>query len=212
MTPKEAYFASISEKLESNYKTMGYSFSSFKNKESAKKFLIENIDKESSIGFGGSMSLNEIGIIDYFRANDYKNLIDRDSAKDADEKHAMHIKCFSSDIFLTSTNAMTMDGVLINIDKTGNRVAPMIYGPKKVYIVAGINKLEFNKTDGSDRARNKASVMNNIRFGTSNACTKTLQCMECKADSTLCVYTSFIRGSFPKDRLHIIFINDTLGF
>lgn len=212
MTPKEAYFKGLSEKLESNYKTMGYDFSSFETKEAAKDFIISNVDKDASIGFGGSMSLNEVGIIDYFRANNYKNLIDRDAAKDTEEKHAMHVKCFSGDVFFTSTNAMTMDGVLINIDKTGNRVAPMIYGPKKVYVVAGINKLEFNKADGSDRARNKASVMNNIRFGTSNACTKTLQCMECKAESTLCVYTSFIRGSFPKGRLHIIFINDTLGF
>ncbi len=212
MTPKEAYFKGLSEKLESNYKTMGYDFSSFETKEAAKDFIISNVDKDASIGFGGSMSLNEVGIIDYFRANNYKNLIDRDAAKDATEKHDMHIKCFSSDAFFTSTNAMTMDGVLINIDKTGNRVAPMIYGPKKVYVVAGINKLEFNKADGSDRARNKASVMNNIRFGSSNACTKTFQCMECKAESTLCVYTSFIRGSFPKGRLHIIFINDTLGF
>lgn len=156
MTPKEAYFKCLSEKLESNYKAIGYDFSSFENKEAAKDFIIDSVSKEASIGFGGSTTLSEIGIIDYFRANDYKNLIDRDAAKDAAEKHVMHIKCFSSDVFFTSTNAMTTDGVLINIDKTGNRVAPMIYGPKKVYVIAGINKLEFNKADGFDRARNKA--------------------------------------------------------
>ncbi len=212
MTPKEAYFKGLAEKMEGNYKTMGYEFSAFETKEAAKDFLISNIDKDASIGFGGSMTLNEVGIIEHFRTNNYKNLIDRDAAKDNDEKRDMQISCFSSDVFFTSTNAMTIDGVLINIDKTGNRVAPMIYGPKKVYVIAGINKLEFNKSDGSDRARNKASVMNNIRFGTNNACTKTFQCMECKAESTLCVYTSFIRGSFPKGRLHIIFINENLGF
>ena len=212
MTPRETYFDNLKIKLEETYTSQGFAFSAFNTKNEAKEFIIKSINKDDKIGYGGSATLTELGIIDYLRDNSYANLLDRDKARDNEEKQNIQIASFSSDVFLSSTNAMTMDGILVNIDMTGNRVAPMIYGPKHVYIVAGLNKLVLDKEEAMSRASNKSAIINNFRFNMPNPCTKLLKCVNCKEESRICIYTSLIRGSFPKGRIHVILINEELGF
>lgn len=209
MNPKDIYFESVSKKIKETYEELGYGFSAFNKKEAAKDFLVKNIAPDATVTFGGSSTLKEVGILDILRNSGYKNFIDRDVPELKEHAQAA---AFTADVFLSSTNAMTLDGILTNTDKIGNRVAPMLYGPKKVYIVSGINKLVTNREEAFARTANRAAVINNLRFGKQNPCVNTMRCMNCKLDDRICVYTTQIRGSFPKGRIHVVLINEELGF
>ncbi len=212
MDPRDIYFKTISKKMSENYTVRGFEFSSFQTKEECKKFLLDSIDKNAKIGFGGSATIAAMDLINYFRENDYPNLLDRDTT-DAALKEQLQIQTFGADVFLSSTNAMTVDGQLVNIDKIGNRVAAMIYGPKKVYVVTSINKVVLNREEALSRASQRAAVINNIRFNVeNNPCVKLGRCISCKEATKLCLSTSIIAGSFPQGRIHVLLINEDLGF
>ena len=157
---------------------------------------------------GGCMSAREIGLIDAISEGDY-NFIDRDNYAD---KRAAMLMAYDADVFLSSANAMTDDGILVNIDGNANRVSAIAQGPKKVIFIVGMNKICDDIDGAMKRARNVAAPINAQRFGLDTPCTKTGACMNCKSPDTICCQFLITRYSRHKDRIHVILVNDDLGF
>ena len=178
------------------------------NKEEALKIALELIPENSSISMGGAMSAHEIGLVDALKNGNY-NFIDRDAAED---KRAAMLEGYDADYFLTSANAMTEDGVMVNIDGNSNRVSAIAQGPKHVLVIVGMNKICDDVDGAMKRARNVAAPINAQRFGLSTPCAKTGSCMNCKSPDTICCQFLITRYSRHTDRIHVILVNDTLGF
>ena len=178
------------------------------DKEEALKLALEIIPENSSISMGGAMSAHEIGLVDALKNGNY-NFIDRDAAED---KRAAMLAAYDADYFLTSANAMTEDGVMVNIDGNSNRVSAIAQGPKHVLVIVGMNKICDDVDGAMKRARNVAAPINAQRFNLSTPCAKTGSCMDCKSPDTICCQFLITRYSRHADRIHVILVNDTLGF
>ena len=178
------------------------------NKEEALKKALELIPEGSSVTMGGGMSVHEIGLVDALKNGNY-NFLDRDAAED---KRAAMLAAYDADVFLSSANAMTDDGILVNIDGNSNRVSAIAQGPKKVIFIVGMNKVCSDVDAALKRARNVAAPINVQRFGLETPCAKTGKCMDCKSPDTICCQFLITRFSRHKDRIHIILVNDDLGF
>ena len=178
------------------------------NKEDALKKALELIGEGSSVTMGGCMSAHEIGLVDALKKGNYE-FIDRDAYED---KRAAMLAAYDADVFLSSANAMTEDGILINIDGNSNRVSAIAQGPRKVVFIIGMNKVCADVDSAMKRARNTAAPINAQRFGLSTPCSKTGACMNCKSPDTICCQILITRFSRHKDRIHVILVNDNLGF
>ena len=176
-------------------------------KDALKKAL-ELIPEGSKIAMGGAMSAHEIGLVEALKEGDY-NFIDRDKAED---KRAAMLAAYDADFFLTSANAMTEDGVMVNIDGNSNRVSAIAQGPKHVIVIAGMNKICPDVDAAMKRARNVAAPINAQRFGLNTPCAKTGSCMNCKSPDTICCQFLITRFSRHEGRIHVILVNDSLGF
>lgn len=176
--------------------------------EEALELALKLIPTGSSITMGGSMSVLEIGLKDTLKAGDYK-FLERDKCED---KRAAALAAYDCDVFLSSVNAMTQDGILVNIDGNSNRVSAIAFGPKKVLCIVGMNKIADDLDGAMKRARNVAAPINAQRFGLSTPCSKTGTCMDCKSPDTICCQFLITRYSRHKDRIHVILVNDNLGF
>ena len=177
-------------------------------KEEALKKALELIPEGSKVTKGGSMSVLEIGLDKALKEGNY-DYCDRDATTD---KRAAELFAYSADVFLGSTNAITEDGVLINIDGNSNRVSAYAFGPKKLVLIVGMNKVAGDVDAAMKRARNEAATINAQRFGLQTPCSKTGACMDCKSPDTICCQFSITRFSRHKDRIHVILVNDSLGF
>ncbi len=211
MTPKEQYNKLVSEKVIKTMESRGIEAFYCESKEAALKKILELIPDESSVAWGGSESIKELGLISALYDGNY-NLLDRAKAKNQDEIDEIYRKAFFSDFYLMSTNAFTIDGKLVNIDGTGNRVASMIYGPKNVIIVAGMNKLEMNEENAILRAHSKAAGINALRLDKETPCGKTGICSECIGEDCICCQVVITRKSKPKGRIKVILVGDELGY
>lgn len=212
MSPKEQYNLIIAEKVIVNLKKRNMEGYYCKNKKEALEKIIELTPKGSKISWGGSESLFEIGLIDFFSDNKEYTVYDRYKLKTREEIEETFIKSFNCDYYFASSNAVTMDGKLINIDGTGNRVAAMIYGPKNVILIVGINKIEKDEQSAITRARNNASVLNAIRLNADVPCTKAGSCVDCTNDSCICCHIVVTRMSRIKNRIKVIIVGEELGF
>ncbi len=179
-----------------------------KDKEEALELALKLIPEESSVTMGGCMSAREIGLIDVLKKGNY-NFIDRDMSKD---KRAAMLAAYDADVFLSSANAMTDDGIIINIDGNSNRVSAIAQGHKKVVFIVGMNKVCSDVDAAMKRARNVAAPINAQRFGLSTPCAKTGSCMNCKSPDTICCQFLITRFSRHEGRIHVILVNDNLGF
>lgn len=179
-----------------------------KDKEEALKIALSLIPKGSKIAMGGCASAVEIGLVDAVKSPEY-NYIDRAATTD---KRAAELAAYDADVFLGSSNAITEDGILVNIDGNANRVSAYAFGPKKLVLVVGMNKVAPDIDAAFKRARNVAAPINTQRFGISTPCTATGSCMNCKSPDTICCQFLITRYSRHKDRIHVILVNDTLGF
>ena len=179
------------------------------NREEALKIALELIPEGSSVTMGGSMSAQEIGLVQALKDGNY-NFIDRNAYED---KRAAMLAAYDADVFLSSVNAMTSDGILVNLDGNANRVSAIAQGPRKVLFIVGMNKVCGSDLDGAmKRARNVAAPINTQRFGLSTPCTKPGVCMDCKSPDTICCQFLITRFSRHADRIHVILVNDSLGF
>ena len=178
------------------------------SKEEALKKALELIPEGASVTMGGAMSAHEIGLVEAVKNGNYK-FIDRDKYED---KRAAMLDGYDADVFLSSTNAMTDDGVLINIDGNSNRVSMIAQGPKKVVFIVGMNKVCSDVDAAMKRARNVAAPTNAQRFGLTTPCSKLGSCMNCKSPDTICCQILITRYSRHAGRIHVILVNDNLGF
>ena len=174
----------------------------------ALRIALSLIDEGSSCTMGGCVSAAEIGLVDALKQGSY-HFIDRASFSDP---HAAALAAFDADVFLASCNAITNDGVLVNIDGNSNRVAAIAHGPKKVVMIVGMNKVCSDVDGAMKRARNVAATTNAQRFGLSTPCAKTGACFNCKSPDTICCQFLITRYSRHTGRIHVILVNDTLGF
>jgi len=178
------------------------------NREDALKIALGLIPEGSSVSMGGAMSAFEIGLVDALKSGNY-NFIDR--ATFADRRDAA-IAAYSADVFLSSVNAMTEDGVLVNIDGNSNRVSAIAYGPKKIVMIVGMNKICADLDSAMKRARNVAAPTNAQRFGLNTPCSRTGACVDCKSPDTICCQFLITRYSRHEGRINVIIVNDSLGF
>ncbi|TCL56279.1 YkgG family uncharacterized protein [Kineothrix alysoides] len=174
--------------------------------------LKEFIQEDSVVGVGDSITLLETGVLDFLREGNYIFLDKYRDGITSEEKRQIYIQNFSADTFLCSTNALTEEGELYNIDGNGSRVAPMIFGPKQVIIVAGINKLVKNLEEAERRVRNYAAPIDAKRLGKDTPCTKLGHCVDCKSPDRICNDFVTITGQFVKDRIKVIIVAKSLGF
>lgn len=177
-------------------------------KEEALKKALELIPEGASISMGGSMSVHAIGLSAALKNGNY-NFIDRDAYED--KRQAM-LLAYDADFFLSSCNAMTEDGVMVNIDGNANRVSAIAQGPKHVLFIVGMNKICKDVDHAMKRARNVASPINAQRFGLKTPCTQTGSCMNCKSADTICCQFLITRYSRHAGRIHVILVNEDLGY
>ena len=178
------------------------------SKEAALKLALELIGEGSSVTMGGCMSAVEIGLVDAVKNGNY-NFIDRAAFED---KRAALLAAYDADVFLTSANAVSSDGVLVNIDGNANRVSAIANGPKKVIFIVGMNKVCGDTDSAMKRAREVAAPTNAQRFGLNTPCTKKGTCFNCKSPDTICCQFLITRYSRHAGRIHVILVNDSLGF
>lgn len=181
------------------------------DKDSAREKVLTMIEEGSTVSWGGSESVEEAGIIAAVRAGKYE-VIDRKLAKTPEEDRAMFGRIVCSDYYLMSTNALTIDGELVNIDGNGNRVACLINGPKHVIIVAGMNKLVRTAEDGINRVHTLAAPPNGVRIGVNTPCAHTGVCSDCFSPESMCCHTVVTRMSRHEGRIKVILVGEELGF
>jgi L-lactate utilization protein LutB len=178
------------------------------SKEEALETALSLIGEGESVAMGGAMSAWEIGLVDAVKNGPFR-FIDRDAAED---KRAAMLAAYDADVFLSSANAITQDGVMVNIDGNANRVSCIAQGPKHVLFIVGMNKICPDVDTAMKRARNVAAPANAQRFGLSTPCASTGKCFDCKSPDTICCQFLITRYSRHKDRIHVILVNDELGF
>ena len=177
-------------------------------KEEALKKALELIPDGACVSMGGSMSVHAIGLSEALKNGNY-NFIERDAYED--KRQAM-LLAYDADFFLSSCNAMTEDGVMVNIDGNANRVSAIAQGPKHVLFIVGMNKICKDVDHAMKRARNVASPINAQRFGLKTPCTQTGSCMNCKSADTICCQFLITRYSRHAGRIHVILVNEDLGY
>ncbi|MBE6041790.1 MAG: lactate utilization protein [Clostridiales bacterium] len=178
------------------------------DKEEALKTALDLIPEGSTVTMGGGMSVHEIGLVDALKEGNY-DYIDRDKAEDP---RAAMLAAYDADVFLASCNAVTEDGILVNIDGNANRVSAIAQGPKKVVFIVGMNKICDDIDGAIKRARNVAAPINAQRFGLNTPCSSTGSCMNCKSPDTICCQFLVTRFERHPGRVHIVLVNDNLGF
>ena len=177
------------------------------DKEEALKLALELIPEGSTISMGGCASAQEVGLIKALKEGNY-NYIDRAKLSPRESLLA----AYYSDIFLSSANAFTSDGIMVNIDGNSNRVSCIAQGPRKVVFIVGMNKVCPDLDDAMKRARNVAAPANAQRFDVKTPCKETGKCFDCKSPDTICCQFLITRYSRHEGRIHVILVNDNLGF
>lgn len=170
------------------------------------------IPDDSIVGVGDSMTLFETGVIDLLRNEKYIFLDKYEDGITKEEKRKIYEKNFSADAFLCSTNAITESGELYNIDGNGSRVAPMLYGPKQVILVAGINKIVKDIDEAEKRVRNYSAPIDAKRLNKNTPCATLGYCVDCKSPNRICNDFVVIRGQFVKGRIKVILVGKQLGY
>ena len=177
------------------------------SKDDALKIALSLIPENSTVAMGGCTSANEIGLIDALKNGSYK-YIDRALMEPRESLMA----AYDADIFLASANAMTSDGVLVNIDGNSNRVSCIAQGPRKVVFIVGMNKVCDDLDSAMKRARTVAAPANAQRFNIDTPCKKTGRCFDCKTPDTICCQFLITRYSKHPGRINVILVNENLGF
>ncbi len=175
--------------------------------------LLKNlIPVGSTIGCGDSVTLEETGIFEWLRNEEYCFYDKFVPGLTKEQKRKIYLDNFSADFFISGTNAVTMNGEIFNIDGNGSRVAPMLYGPKQVIIVIGSNKITSDIDSAIKRTRQIAAPLDAKRLGKNTPCTSLVRCIDCKHKERICNDFVLITGQFIKDRIRVIIINEKLGY
>lgn len=174
--------------------------------------LLSMIPQDATVGIAGSWTLQQLGIVEILETNGNKIFCHNKSGLTSEEILEMRRKQLTCDVFLTSTNAITADGRLVNTDATGNRVAAMTFGPKKVIIVAGANKIVKDINEAEKRIQTAAAPLNNKRLNKPNPCASIGHCMDCQGPTRLCNVTSVIHKCPPATNISVLIVGEELGY
>ena len=180
-------------------------------KEEALEQVLAPMPAGSTVGWGGAISAAQVGVQEAVHAGNY-NVIDRDRFSDPAEKLRCMRQCFDADFFITGANAISLDGQMVNIDGNGNRVGMIVYGPKNIIVVAGMNKVCQTLEDAVKRARTVAAPMNQQRFGLPNPCTCTGVCADCLSETSICNQILITRHCKPAGRIKFVLVGEERGF
>ncbi|MDY4528571.1 MAG: lactate utilization protein [Parabacteroides sp.] len=175
------------------------------------KQVQELIPEGSSITWGGSLTIREMGLTAALKAGNYQ-VFDRDEIKTQAEKVEIYRKAFSCDYYLTSANAITEDGLIVNIDGSGNRVAAITWGPEHVIFVVGMNKVCHDLEAAMSRARHLAAPVNATRIGCKTPCQVDGICHSCHSTECICNYLHVMRNSYPAGRHTVILVGEEWGY
>ena len=179
-------------------------------KEDALAKALELIPKGASVGWGGVMSAAQIGLLDAVRQGDYR-AIDRERCTDPEDKRKAEREAMFADVFLTSANGLSLSGEMVNIDGYGNRVSAIVFGPKEVLVIAGMNKVVDDLEGAMKRARTVAAPLNQQRFSGPTPCTQTGTCADCKSERCICNQILVTRHCRPVGRIKFILVGEDLG-
>jgi L-lactate utilization protein LutB len=201
----------VGERVVKALKSNNFTATYVPTRQEAAKLLLDLIPVDAKVGFGGSVTLAEVDIIAKLedRGNNVLNYLkpglSPEEIKDIRRQHLL------SDVYLTGTNAITLDGKLVNVDATGNRVGTMLYGPDKVFAVVGINKIVKDVAEAESRIRIWAAPPNNRRLGYPNPCAETGMCVDCQGPSRICNITTIIHKRPRLTDFHVIIVGEQLG-
>ena len=208
--PKRKYYEKRANVLIKNLHSRHFEACYCADKAEALKKAREWIPAGSSVGWGGAMSAQQIGLLDTVRTGDYRAL-DRERAATPEERKAIMKQCLGTDVFITGANALSMDGQMVNIDGNGNRVAAIVYGPESVIVIAGMNKVMDSLDAAVERARTVAAPQNKQRFDSKTPCEVTGACADCKSDGCICNQILITRNCNPPGRIKFILVGEDLG-
>lgn len=209
-TPKQLYYEKRGKLLVKNLRSRHFDAYYCADREAALKKVLELIPEGASVGWGGAMSCEQIGLMEALHAGNY-HAMDRSLARAPEEREQMMRQMLLADVFLTGANGLSLDGQMVNIDGTGNRVAAIVYGPGSVIVVAGMNKVEDTLEDAVKRARTVAAPMNNQRFNNNNPCSVTASCSSCKSETCICNQILITRHCRPAGRIKFVLVGEDLG-
>lgn len=198
---------SIIKKLEKRNMTAYYC----ESKDACREKVLEIIGNGKSVSWGGTMSSKECGIPEALKANPECTVFDR-ADYPADKMKDFYKEAFCCDYFIMGTNAITLDGELVNIDGYGNRLASLIFGPEHVVVIAGMNKVSTDIPEALHRVRNMASPPNTVRLNKNTPCAADGRCHDCYCDDCICNQIVITRRSREKERIIVLLVNDNLGF
>ena len=207
---EKAYFEKRGQILVKNLRNRHFDAWYCDTKEDALAKVLELIPEGAKIGWGGVLSAQQIGLFDALRSGNY-NLLDRDLCKTQEEREQMMKDALFSDVFLTGANGLSLDGQMVNIDGTGNRVGAIIYGPKKVIVIAGMNKVCDTLEEAVKRAREVAAPLNMMRFMKDTPCAATGKCGDCKSEGCICNQIVITRHCRPVGRIQFVLVGEQLG-
>lgn len=206
-----SYYDKRGEALAKNLQKRHFEAYYCATKEEALKQVLALIPEGSSVGWGGAISAAQVGVQEAVHAGNY-TVIDRDAVSDPAEKNRLMRECFNADYFITGANALSQDGQMVNIDGNGNRVGMIVYGPKYIIVVAGMNKVCPTVEDAVKRARTVAAPMNQQRFGLPNPCNVTGSCADCLCETSICNQILITRHCKPAGRIKFVLVGEELGF
>lgn len=211
MTPKEIRNGMLAEKMIKNLRRRNFEAFYCPTAAEAVEKVSALIPDGSSVTWGGSMTIRDMGLT---KALHERNLhvLDRDLAADRDEAQRIYREAFSCDYYLSSANAISEDGVIVNIDGNGNRVAAITFGPKKVIFVIGLNKVAQDVQSTLARARSTASPINAARFDIKTPCRADGVCHNCNSPESICNYIHFTRNSHPAGRHIVVLVGEEMGY
>ncbi len=209
--PKQKYYEKRGQLLVKNLKARHFDAFYCADRGEALAKALELIPKEATVGWGGALTAQQIGLIDALNAGEYKT-IDRDKASTPEERETAMKRCLLADVFITGANALSIDGQMVNIDGNGNRVAAIVYGPESVVVIAGMNKVVDSLDAAVTRARTVAAPMNKQRFPMQTPCEVTGTCADCKSDGCICNQLLITRNCKPAGRIKFILVGEELGF
>ena len=189
----------------------GFSATYYETSSAAVDFFFSEISPDDVVGYGGSDTIRQLGVRDRLASGDF-NFLDRSKfGHTYDEQLDIRRQTLSADVFIASSNAVSMEGALVNIDGDGNRIAGLSLGPSRVYLFIGRNKLAENLERAIYRARNVASVALAIQLGKDTPCVKTGICHDCASPDRICSNLSILERCNPAGRIRLLLINEDLG-
>lgn len=211
MTPKELRNERLAQTIIKNLKRRHIEGFYCPTGADAVNKVVELIEDGSSVTWGGTMTVRDLGIPEALKRRGTLEVIDRDLVETAEEKQSMYLRAFSTDVYLSSANAISEDGVIVNIDGNGNRVAAITWGPRKVIFVIGLNKVAQTVEAALARARSTASPINAARFDIKTPCQTDGVCHNCNSADSICNYVHFLRNS-PRGRHQVVLVGEDLGY